>query len=334
MQNKVLLKHTERCTEKYGVLKLAKGVDLSTFNKKLSIKPHIGVSVNDYRHYWFVDSNTKERGVFKAYSNRDVLFGGMQNIRIANEMLCCELGKQIGVSVANYKPAHIYEDVGTISYDVTERKEVLVNACDFLGLKYDIDIENLALTLKQFCDEKNYSCDMHRMIFDLYKMLVFDTLTFQEDRHGRNIHFLINKKTKQVRLSPLIDNEFAFGGKLLLDYLSPCSPIKTDMDTFKFLEKHSENIFMFLKSDEKQIGAKKMYKSIVESLVKFSKKSKDFEVFLDNAIQNFDIKSAIQNVEAQGYSISDNYKKYLTELQIVAKERFAKTFANEVDYGK
>ena len=48
---------------------------------------------------------------------------------------------------------------------------------------------------------------------DIYRIAVFDTITMQTDRHINNIFFLIDKKTKEVKVAPLIDNEFAFFGQ-------------------------------------------------------------------------------------------------------------------------
>ena len=137
MNNKPLLKNTE----KYGILKLAQGVDLKTFKKKLSDRPHIGISTNTYRNYWFVDKS-KKREIFKTYDKQDA-FEFIDRNRIVNEVLCYEIGKQIGVSVADYKPAHINEKVGTISYDVAGKNEELVSAYRLLGLNYNMDLKNL-----------------------------------------------------------------------------------------------------------------------------------------------------------------------------------------------
>ena len=318
MNNKPLLKNTE----KYGILKLAQGVDLKTFKKKLSDRPHIGISTNTYRNYWFVDKS-KKRGIFKTYDKQDA-FEFIDRNRIVNEILCYEIGKQIGVSVADYKPAHINEKVGTISYDVAGKNEVLVSAYRLLGLNYNMDLKNLSQILKEFCKKNQYVYENNVMIYDLYKMMVFDMLTFQEDRRGGNIHFLINKNTRQIRLSPLIDNELAFGGKLCNLFFK--NEQVAEMSNITFLCNHGKFMEMtFSESQQHKVDSRVRYKSVVKSLVKLSKKSKTLENFLDYAIENFDIKSAIKNVEKQGYEISDNYKEYLIELENMSKQIFLET---------
>ena len=319
MNNKPLLKNTE----KYGVLKLAQGIDLKEYKKKLSDRPHVGISTNTYRNYWFVDKGSKQRGIFKTYDKQDVLEFVGQN-RIINEMLCCEIGKQIGVDVAEYKPAHIGDKVGTISYDVAGQNEEVVSAHRFLSLNEKIDLKNLVRILKDHCARNLYYYDKNKMIFDLYKMMVFDALTFQEDRRGGNIHFIKNTSSRQIRLSPLIDNELAFGGKLCNLFLK--NKQVEEMSNVTFLANHGKFMDMtFSESQHYEIDGKKRYKSVVKSLVKLSKKSKIFEDFLDYAIENFDMKSAIKNVEAQGYEISDNYKEFLVELENMSKQVFLET---------
>lgn len=81
----------------------------------------------------------------------------------------------------------------------------------------------------------------------------------------------------------------------------------------------------FSESQQHEVDSRVRYKSVVKSLVKLSKKSKTLENFLDYAIENFDIKSAIKNVEKQGYEISDNYKEYLIELENMSKQIFLET---------
>ena len=333
MENKSILKNTE----KYDVLKLAKGIDLKTFKKKLSSTPHTGISTETYRDYWFVDKHSKKRGVFKTYDKDNVLELVEQN-RIVNEMLCCEIGKQIGVPVAEYKPAHIDDKIGTISYDVAGKREELISAYRLLGLNTDIDLKYFVKILKDSCNKKQLFYERKTMIFDLFKMMVFDSLTFQEDRRGGNIHFLINKNSRQIRLSPLIDNELAFGAKFCNAFMHYKNI--EEINTITFLTNHGRYMDMtFSESQHYEIDSKKRYKSVVKSLVKFSKKSKLLENFLDNAIENFDIKSAIQNVEAQGYEISDNYKEFLINLENLSKQVFMETkllvdIYDGVDYGK
>ena len=318
MTNNIILKNTQ----KYGVLKLASGIDLKEYKKKLSDRPHVGISTETYRNYWFVD-NQDQRGIFKTYDKVDVLDFIGQN-RIINEMLCQEIGKQIGVKIADYRPAHIDDKIGTLSYDVASKREEVVSAHRLLGLNEKIDLKNLSRILKDRCAKEGYFYESSKMIFDLYKMMVFDALTFQEDRRGGNIHFVINPSSRQIRLSPLIDNELAFGGKLCNLFFK--NNQVEEMSSVTFLANHGKFMDMtFSESQHYEIDGKKRYKSVVKSLVKLSKKSKLLENFLDEAIQNFDIKSAIKNVENMGYDISDNYKEFLLELENMSKQVFLET---------
>ncbi|MFI3214660.1 MAG: hypothetical protein R3Y24_15190 [Eubacteriales bacterium] len=95
------------------------------------------------------------------------------------------------VSIQRLYDFHVGCDIGNQLYQMQEAKDRIAFTLDFIK-----EITNL--------DAKDY----------LGKMLSFDALILNTDRHFHNIGFIINSKTDQFSYSPIFDN----GNALLSDY--------------------------------------------------------------------------------------------------------------------
>ena len=314
---KIILKNTH----KYKVLKLAKGIDLGEFmfySANYSVKSFYKDASD-----WVYTGD--ERVYFK--SGASMSFAQTQSHRIVNELLYDELANQIGLPVAKYEPAS-YKDISSlISHDVTfDTDEELCSIYSIMNLppKYDMSFEKLVKKIGNINGFEDYQYDSKKMIIDLYKMMVLDSLTFQEDRHDDNIHLLVDPQRKKFKLSPIIDNEYAFGAKTLNSYFDIKSFEENYyMDKYEFLAKHGSNMEIVMTDKIYMIPSTQKYEANVKDIIKFAYNKPECKSFLINALNTIDINKAIENVEKLGYQISDDYKEYLNSLIDLSKEIYA-----------
>ncbi len=306
----------------YQVLKVAKGIWLGAVNTKFRQNTSTGISVEDeYKNVWF---NTKNGlGIFKSYNAQNANFIELKYIRNANEVLCYEIAKQIGIDTAIYEPAHVDFKKGVISYNVCGENEKIQNCISFFNDEPKYSIKSILQSL----DSKNINYDKQKMVLDLYKMMVFDALTFQEDRHNNNIHFIVNDTNNSIRLSPIIDNEFAFGIKTMTDYCHgfDCSSLYVYKD--KFISCHGQNIIFFVDQEGNKIPRTQRYVYNVKSLISLAQKNENCKQFLLQALNNLDMVSAIEKLQDYGYQFTYDYKNYLIDLANLSKEIFQENIA-------
>ena len=192
-------------------ISLAKGVDLSPLKKE---KRHTkkrnskGISTVKYGQYWF--NTPKGKGIFKTYDDEYCLL--VKNLRIINEILCYYLAKQVNIDCAKYEPAHIKDYVGLISYNVLNNEnDELISLSDLLKYDYELSptLEDTMAALDGYKSDMGYTVDRQKILEDIYKVVVFDTLTLQSDRNSANLNFVFTQDN-QIKLAPLFDNELAF----------------------------------------------------------------------------------------------------------------------------
>ena len=317
-ENKYLLKNSGY----YEILKLAKGINIGKYSTKKRSDFETGISFNhDFEMLWFKTS--KGDGLFKTYDTPGAFYE-LKKIRQVNEVLCCELAKQIGVETAIYEPARVNGQNGVITYNVCGENETLINL-----IKYFDSQKHSIKSIMESLDAKKIKYDKQKMFFDLYKMMVFDLLTFQEDRHNNNMHFIVNNSDNSIRFSPLLDNEFAFGIKTMEDFYDDWS--YCDLTKEKFLSRHGRNIIFFVGKGDYTIPAYNRYENNIKKLIKISKKDEMCKNFLINALEKIDIHQALQTLKEYGYDISYDYKNYIIDLIDFAKEMFGKYIKEDSD---
>ena len=314
---KIILKNTA----KYGILKLAKGIDLGQFmfySANYSVR-------NNFKEASDWVYNGDERVFFK--SGESGYYGFVSSHKVVNELLYDELAKQVGMPVAEYEPASLDDVTSLISHDVTYYTDYELGSIYGMmnvPLNYNISFEEIIRNLGKMQAFEDYKYDSKKIVVDLYKMMVLDSLTFQEDRHDANIHLLVDTNRKTFKLSPIIDNEYAFAAKTLNSYLDTKTFSKDySMDKFEFLAKHGSNMEIVMTNKTKIAPSTQKYTENVKDLIKFSYDKPECKHFLVNCLKTLDIEKAIANVEKMGYHISDDYKEYLKDLLEMSKEVFA-----------
>ena len=296
---------------KFKGIKLAKGLNLKHYSFQPRKRGYLGISSGSYGKKWFM--LPKGRAIFKTYdSYKD--FDVIRKQRIINERLCYILAKQVGLPCAEYEPANIDGINGLVSYDVTSENEKIMTLAEWQFENYWITSISDTINAIHRAQDMGYKIDEKKFVFDMLKMVVFDTLTMQSDRHNDNIHVIYNKKTNTIKISPLIDNEMAFCAKTL--FLSYDGKIT---DETLFFDTYSERALYFTIYDERSAGINK-FQNNVKEIAKLAAKNEKFKNLVESYINNMDIKTAIKQVEEDGYIIHSKYKQYICKVHDYAKQ--------------
>ncbi|MBO5884930.1 MAG: HipA domain-containing protein [Clostridia bacterium] len=301
-------------THKYTDIKLATGIDLETAQSYGRFRMNMyeamaGISSKKYANRWFY--LPKGRAIFKSYDAQPET----RSNRIVNELICQELAKQVGIACAEYEPAHFQGDKGLVSYDVTKDGETLLSGnelCKRMGFyNCQNSLYQYKDVLKRYC-MLNFKTDADQVIFDLYKIAVFDALTFQTDRHRNNV-FFIKGTDGSLRVAPLIDNELSFYGKNLLFNTMLDKLYRSDL-----MESYvDQNKVLSVYKNETEVD----YQSYIQDVLMLAEKNQEARQIVDNILKKMNITKAIENVEKQGITINDGYKEYLTKLIEVSKKQ-------------
>ena len=294
--------------KKYKKTKLARGLDLSKFDTKKR-DGETGISCKPFGNVWF--QTPKGDALFKTYD------GNNSKIRILNELLYNCLGKKFGVKVAEYEPAHKKDKVGLVSYNFVKENQRLISLYEiFNPQEYNVTYKGIVDHFELY--RHALGTDIDELEFDLFKVMVLDALTFQEDRHN-NLNFLYDEKEKVYKLAPVFDNELAFAGSTFACAIDEREKVWKQGLLFD----HGTN--MHFLCDDEVIFVKefdKIYQKDVERIVALAQTKPTYKIFLENILKNFDINEVINQVEKMGYSISPNYIEYLNELTNIAKQTF------------
>lgn len=324
MENKTILKNRD----KYKVLKMAKGINLGKF-RYLHDKDDI-FNKTDVFSNWI---NTGNDSVYFKGKYMDI-FSHTNKHRVISELVVDKIAKQLGIYVAKYEPAHVGKNKALVSYNVAKNENqnlVFMSRFDVLGgdNSFNISFQKIAKNWNKVEEFKYYNVDKNNILFGLYKILLLDALTFQEDRHEQNIFFIINDLANTITLAPIIDNEFAFGLKTLDYYLDIGNKISTSFDTKEFLRFHGANMrYVAMESTySERVKDDKKYQKNVKDIVKLAQKDCIYKAFLIQSLKNIDIQKAILDVEKMGYKISPEFKKYMCDLVDLAKQTFKEKIA-------
>lgn len=322
------------------MVKHPKGIGLNN-SKTISRKDDIvGISTSRFGDSWLV--TRKGRALFKAYNMET------QGIRVVNELLYDELANQIGLPVAQYLPANykqtdnnqknknpnLKQYFGLASIDVTNKNERILTGYELLTYDESISRINTFQDYIQALDyyRKKEGCTIDRKGIEstLFKMMVLDTLTFNEDRHANNVSFIKNDKENYLIPSPVIDNELCFFGKNLWLYWS--KKLK-HIDSKNLLTKYGNRLYLVVDKQVYDFPNKYVYEENVKAIVKLATKSKNMQKFLNNTLENIDINKAFENVEKKGYKVTPEYKCFVNNLMSISTDMFKK-YVKESDMHK
>lgn len=312
-----IIKHCK----KFKVAKVPKGMDLKCFKTSPRKKgsPYTSTSINKFGGVWFNLADGK--AIFKTFDSD--YNAELRELRMANELICQALADQVGVNHAKYEPASFGRDNGLVSYNVVGNRQRLVCLQDFISIDRNYT-NNLVDVLSAVEDYKrrgyrlqNY--DKSQFAMDLYKMLVFDALTMQTDRHNFNINFLFDDYKREFCVAPIFDNEYAFNIEQIIDFYT----VEPNMDFARLATMYSEESKYFNVQHERY-GDTRAYDHNIANLTDLAKSDRQMAKFMKICLTKMNVESAINTVEKLGYRISKPYKKYIIQIVENTKNMFAK----------
>lgn len=310
MTNKIILKNVD----KYKDIKLVTGLNLKKFKTILNIKTANGASTRTFGDKLFV--LPKGNAIFKTYDNYN--FKETSKHRIINELVCQEICKQIGLNCAKYEPATYCNQTGLVSYNVIN------NPGDYIATSSNLwrpEFKSFGFygfyKMLKYYQDNNYVVDVIKELIDIYKIMVFDSIVFQEDRHAGNVHFIVNFDTRRIKLAPLIDNEMAFCTVTFNRFMNN-EKIYTKTDILE----DSFNIAYVINACKDKLIKQNNYSKNVENIVILAKKNKILKNILINYLNKIDIENAIQNVLKMGYKIPQEYQNFMKTLVQISKQEY------------
>ncbi len=299
-----------------------KPIDLEKF-KTINKKNVTGISTQTFGSKWFL--LPKGKAIFKTFD--DYLFPAIKEYRYINELLCYELAKMINVPCATYEPAYDNKNgkviKGLVSYKVNSTHQKLTTAYDVSNYIQSSTLGEILDEIEEKTEDDGYVLDPE-FEFDLFKLTVFDYLSMQQDRHLLNIHIIDDKKNNFRYLSPIIDNEMAFG-VISIDKFISCD---LKVTIHKIVDDMNE---MFREIRSLSVCSYHNYEENINDLVKLAKTHKKYYEFLINAVKNFDVKEAIQILQKKGIKVPNNYKNYLIALNKYIRKEFAECIKKNRD---
>ncbi|MBO7527800.1 MAG: HipA domain-containing protein [Clostridia bacterium] len=306
MDKKPILKNLN----KFSNIKLARGVNLlnlSSVSRSHDELRYLGVSTKTFGKNWFVLPD-KSKAIFKSYDFSSSL--GLKKLRIINEVLCYQLAKQVGMPCARYEPAHIQNKVGLISYNFLKKGETLKTLHELLKVDKVLD-SNLSDTLNalEMYGDYGYNYNKKEILKELFKFIVFDTITIQSDRHSNNIHFIFNEKKSEIKLAPAFDNEFAFSIDLIYNnYKNDKSTLEKSIDDVRKDYSKWAKYFTIL---EELRSPRNAFINNVHNICAMAKADKELGKVLNNILDNINPSEAFKVLENNDYKISKEYKEFV-----------------------
>lgn len=135
-----------------------------------------------------------------------------------SELICDELAKQAGLSVAEYDMAKYKGEFGLITKNVCRDGEEMISIHELIGEgplgKYP-DVTDLKFVFEELpeklAQEGLSEQEVDQCMLDLRKQMLFDLTVIESDRHTENLSFIKSKVDGKVcmRLSPMYDTEQA-----------------------------------------------------------------------------------------------------------------------------
>ena len=158
---------------------------------------------------WLINKETGQIGLFKypkVHSDGETL-----TTEYISEHLAYQIGKLINIETAVIDIGYYNNDLGCISYDIIKNhnKYVLFDGASMLTQTF------LSYDREGFIDsDSGKYYNLNQIIrsspltdnFPIYKMLIFDFIIGNSDRHHYNYAFIRNVDTNDYTFSPLYDN--------------------------------------------------------------------------------------------------------------------------------
>lgn len=194
--------------------------------------------------YWIISPDERFKGIFK-YPKENTI--GKHTGEYWAEKLASEIGKVIGMPMADVDMGYFEKRIGSISYFIPDKDEILIEAVNFIALVYpnynkDYLIDNEKNTYYSFGMLEN-SLGNISLFNDFLRTMIFDALIGNGDRHHSNWGILAKMENGKpiIRFSPLYDN----GSSLCcLEEINVESILRDEMRFNALVDSKSKSILM------------------------------------------------------------------------------------------
>lgn len=294
--------------DKFNDIKLAKGLMLSLKQKK-ERDGKIGKSTEDFGTYWF--KSVKGDVIFKNI--KALKFKDISKMQSFNEILCYNLAKRMGINCAEYSSATLDNQVeGIASVNFLKDGEKILPLCDVTSCEKNLDSIMINLRQKDFLYG---SINYEQIYYSLYSYMIFDLLTYQEDRHMNNIS-LIQDKDYCLKIAPLYDNEYSFFVSTFMFGNS---------NDFESAEEYVDNYFisggMITPYQLDKCYGLEGFDFVANQIIDMAKNDKKCDFLLRKLIKNADIDAVYADLQNQGYKIDESYEEFTKQIFNYSRNR-------------
>lgn len=262
---------------------------------------------------WFIKDN--EKYLYKY---------GASNYEIYAELIAEQLGRQLGISMANYKLASYKDTIGVLSKKFIKPGELiyssdkLKNAVqaiyeenNLLGNLKDNTISNLIEAAFTY----DSSINTDKLFLELVKRWMFYGLIMESDKNATNISF-IRMKTR-LKLSPDYDNSTM--ARLNENINNLISNIHNESDVYKITDSIKQSLKPSKNSSD----------NFLISLREFVKKYPDITRNIFQGFESIDINKSISKVELENKIEVPWEVKYYLNKTISLRYQDMKSIINE-----
>ena len=295
--------------------------------------------------FWLKDNDKKF--LFKRVNAFDLNKWG--------DLIVMELAKEVGIDCAIYRPAVFNGETGFITESFLKNNEKLINAKELMDLEIKNNFsDKITNKIKKLCSQSNSrwrpdiymslnnyvdmieiidtniflsDLEKERIKISLKKLLCFDLITLQSDRHPEN--YGIIKKDNGYEFSPLYDNDasFCLGSKNILKKIEKyiydvprAKNYREDIlemyDNFNSAFSYRDNDYLMGKYGENKIVINKKIRASVDDIISLG----DYEVKfiliqMCNKLSVDNLNRIINDLENKyKCKMDDNLRYYITNI--------------------
>lgn len=318
----------------------------------------IGYNEDFYNNYFIERESEGINTLFWLKDNdKKFLFKRVNafNLNKWGDLIVMELAKEVGIDCAIYRPAVFNGETGFITESFLKNNEKLINAKELMDLEIKNNFsDKITNKIKKLCSQSNSrwrpdiymslnnyvdmieiidtniflsDLEKERIKISLKKLLCFDLITLQSDRHPEN--YGIIKKDNGYEFSPLYDNDasFCLGSKNILKkiekYIYDVPRAKNYREdilemyhNFNSAFSYRDNDYLTGKYGEKEIVINKKIRTSVDDIISLG----DYEVKfiliqMCNKLSVDNLNRIINDLENKyKCKMDDNLRYYITNI--------------------